>query len=54
MYSYHLMGPICLCADKYIIYFSFKFLNSMNPSSHIDMICCKALKLFGFVDNETD
>lgn len=49
IYLYNLMGSLLLCADNYVIDFGFKFSNSIDPSSHINMIYCSALQFFGFV-----
>lgn len=49
VHSYYLMGSILVCADSYVINLSFKFNQSLESNSHIDMICCKALKTLDFV-----
>lgn len=43
------MGLVIFRVDNYIIDIGFKFSNLMDPSSHINMICCKVLKILGFV-----
>jgi len=49
---YNQMGCILQHENNYVIGFGFKFSYSLDSSSHIDMVCCKALKTFGF-RNET-
>lgn len=49
IYSYNLIDSVLFRADNYDIDLDIKFSNSMDPSSHIDMLCCKTLKILGFV-----
>ncbi|VVC40230.1 Hypothetical protein CINCED_3A019123 [Cinara cedri] len=49
VHSYNLIGSILLHVDNYVIDLGFKFNNTLDSCSHIDMICCKALKALGFV-----
>lgn len=51
LYSYNFMGSeLCVyCIYGYVIDLDFKLSGSLDPRLHIDMICCKVLKVLGFV-----
>lgn len=50
IYTYNFQGGFVLFrADNYVIDLAYKFLNSINPISHVNMIRCKELKILEFV-----
>jgi hypothetical protein len=50
IYSFNILGSEILCANESVIDLGFKLTSSLNPRPHIDMVCCKALKILGFIN----
>lgn len=49
----HFLGSDILRANNSVIDLDFKLKNSLDPDFHIEIVCCKALKMFGFVNRLT-
>jgi hypothetical protein len=50
IYSYNILGSEILRANESVIDLGFKLTSSLDPRPHIDMVCCKALKILGFIN----
>lgn len=49
VFSYHLHGSVISRYNKFALGLGFKLSCNLNPGLHIDMVCCKALKVFGII-----
>jgi hypothetical protein len=49
IYSYNILGSEILHANESVIDLAFKLTNSLDSRPHIDLVCCKVLKILGFI-----
>jgi len=49
IHSYNILGSAILRTNESFIDLGFKLTSSPDPRPHIDMVCCEALKILGFI-----
>ncbi|XP_022162322.1 uncharacterized protein LOC111028091 [Myzus persicae] len=49
VFPYHLRDTVISRCNDFIMDLGFKFTSHLDPSLHIEIICCSALKTLGFV-----
>jgi len=49
LFPYHFRDTVISRCNDFTIDLGFKFTSNLDPSLHIDMICCSALRTLGFV-----
>jgi hypothetical protein len=50
IYFYNILSFEILRANESVIDLGFKLTSSLDPRPHIDMVCCKTLKILGFIN----
>ncbi|XP_008187479.1 uncharacterized protein LOC103310571 [Acyrthosiphon pisum] len=49
VFPYHLRDTVISRCNDFVLDLGFKFTSNLDPSLHIEMICCSALRTLGFV-----